>query len=91
MLHPLDNGIKHTMVYHLTEEGRSRDKRLKKKKKSKSVEKKHKERVKKMGKIKPALKRQFKAGRLYAVIFSRPGQSERVDGYVLKGDELAFF
>ena len=61
------------------------------KKKSKSVEKKHEERVKKMGKVEPALERQFEAGRLYAVISSRPGQSGRVDGYVLEGDELAFY
>jgi small subunit ribosomal protein S8e len=60
-------------------------------KKSKSVEKKHDERVKKMGKVEPALERQFEAGRLYAVISSRPGQSGRVDGYVLEGDELAFY
>jgi small subunit ribosomal protein S8e len=60
-------------------------------KKSKSVEKKHEERVKKMGKVEPALERQFEAGRLYAVVSSRPGQSGRVDGYVLEGDELAFY
>ena len=60
-------------------------------KKSKSVEKKHEERTKKMGKVEPALERQFEAGRLYAVVASRPGQSGRVDGYVLEGDELAFY
>lgn len=60
-------------------------------KKSKSVEKKHEERVKKMGKVEPALERQFEAGRLYAVVSSRPGQSGRVDGYVLEGEELAFY
>ena len=59
--------------------------------KSKSVEKKHEERVKKMGKIEPALERQFEAGRLYAVVSSRPGQCGRVDGYVLEGEELAFY
>jgi len=61
------------------------------KKKSKSVEKKQEERVKKQGKVETALERQFEAGRLYAVISSRPGQSGRVDGYVLEGEELAFY
>jgi len=61
------------------------------KKASSSVEKKREERVKKSGKIETALERQFEAGRLYAVISSRPGQSGRVDGYVLEGDELAFY
>ena len=60
-------------------------------KKSKSVEKKREERVKKAGKVEAPLERQFEAGRLYAVISSRPGQSGRVDGYVLEGDELAFY
>ncbi|ERF69812.1 hypothetical protein EPUS_08013 [Endocarpon pusillum Z07020] len=60
-------------------------------KKSKSVEKKHEERVKKMGKVEQALEKQFEAGRLYAVVSSRPGQSGRVDGYVLEGEELAFY
>jgi len=61
------------------------------KKKSKSIEKKQEERLKKMGKVEAALERQFEAGRLYAVISSRPGQSGRVDGYVLEGEELAFY
>lgn len=58
---------------------------------SKSVQAKREERLKKSGKIESALERQFEAGRLYAVISSRPGQSGRVDGYVLEGDELAFY
>lgn len=58
---------------------------------SKSVQSKREERLKKVGKIDPALERQFEAGRLFAVISSRPGQSGRVDGYVLEGDELAFY
>lgn len=62
-----------------------------KKTSSSSVVRKHEERVKKMGKVEPGLERQFEAGRLYAVISSRPGQSGRVDGYVLEGDELAFY
>ncbi|KAK5053263.1 ribosomal protein S8A [Exophiala bonariae] len=61
------------------------------KKVSKSVTSKREERVKKSGKIESALERQFEAGRLFAVISSRPGQSGRVDGYVLEGDELAFY
>jgi small subunit ribosomal protein S8e len=60
-------------------------------KKSKSVEAKQSERYKKQGKVEPAIERQFEAGRLYAVIASRPGQSGRCDGYILEGDELAFY
>nr|OQO24601.1 40S ribosomal protein S8-B [Rachicladosporium sp. CCFEE 5018] len=63
----------------------------KEEKKSKSIEKKQAERVKAGGKVEPALERQFEAGRLYAVVASRPGQSGRVDGYVLEGEELAFY
>jgi small subunit ribosomal protein S8e len=58
---------------------------------SKSVQAKREERLKASGKIEPALERQFEAGRLYAVVSSRPGQSGRVDGYILEGDELAFY
>jgi hypothetical protein len=39
-------------------------------------------------KIDPLLESQFQAGRLYASISSRPGQSGRADGYVLEGKEL---
>ena len=39
-------------------------------------------------KVDPLLESQFAAGRLYAVISSRPGQSGRADGYVLEGREL---
>ncbi|KAK3675005.1 ribosomal protein S8A [Recurvomyces mirabilis] len=60
-------------------------------KKSKGVEQKQAERMKRVGKVETALERQFEAGRLYAVVASRPGQSGRVDGYVLEGDELAFY
>jgi small subunit ribosomal protein S8e len=60
-------------------------------KKSKSVEAKQQERFQKIGKVEPALERQFEASRLYAVVASRPGQSGRCDGYVLEGDELAFY
>ena len=34
---------------------------------------------------------QFSSGRLYACISSRPGQSGRVDGYILEGKELEFY
>ena len=34
---------------------------------------------------------QFRTGRLYACISSRPGQSGRADGYVLEGEELRFY
>jgi len=37
------------------------------------------------------LKDQFNAGRLFAVIASRPGQSGRCDGYILEGKELEFY
>jgi len=46
---------------------------------------------KKEAKIDPLLESQFAAGRLYAVISSRPGQSGRADGYVLEGKELEFY
>ena len=60
-------------------------------KKSKSVEKKQAVRMAAGGKVEAALERQFEAGRLCAVVASRPGQSGRVDGYVLEGEELAFY
>ncbi len=60
-------------------------------KKSKSVEKKQAARMAAGGKVEAALERQFEAGRLYAIVASRPGQSGRVDGYVLEGEELAFY
>ena len=43
---------------------------------------------KKDAKIDPLLEGQFGAGRLYAAISSRPGQSGRSDGYILEGKEL---
>ncbi|ANB14096.1 ribosomal 40S subunit protein S8B [Sugiyamaella lignohabitans] len=42
-------------------------------------------------KIAHSLETQFGAGRLYAAVSSRPGQSGRVDGYILEGEELAFY
>jgi small subunit ribosomal protein S8e len=60
-------------------------------KKSKSVEKKQAARFAAKGKVESSLERQFEAGRLYAIISSRPGQSGRCDGYILEGEELAFY
>ena len=34
---------------------------------------------------------QFGAGRILACVSSRPGQSGRVDGYILEGKELEFY
>jgi len=34
---------------------------------------------------------QFDKGRLYAKIASRPGQVGSADGYILEGEELAFY
>merc|ERR1711977_148259 len=42
-------------------------------------------------KLDPLVEQQFAAGRLYAVIASRPGQSGRADGYILEGSELEFY
>jgi len=41
--------------------------------------------------IDQALVDQFKTGRVYAKITSRPGQCGRCDGYILEGEELAFY
>jgi small subunit ribosomal protein S8e len=60
-------------------------------KKSNSVVKKQAARFADHGKVEPSIEKQFESGRLYAVIASRPGQSGRVDGYILEGDELAFY
>jgi len=60
------------------------------KKKSKHVLRKLAAR-KKTSKLDQALIDQFGTGRLYASVSSRPGQSGRCDGYVLEGQELAFY
>lgn len=60
-------------------------------KKSNSVTKKKAQRLAISGKVEMPLERQFESGRLYAVISSRPGQSGRCDGYILEGEELAFY
>jgi len=58
----------------------------------KSEKVKHKQSSRRQGrKVDPALDEQFAAGRLYAAIASRPGQSGRCDGYILEGEELAFY
>lgn len=59
-------------------------------KQSSSVIKKQEQR-RKNGKIDPLVEQQFNAGRLYAIISSRPGQSGRADGYILEGQELEFY
>ncbi|UVC54759.1 40S ribosomal protein S8 [Theileria orientalis] len=46
----------------------------------------------KVAKLVPkALLDQFSSGRLLACVSSRPGQCGRCDGYVLEGEELAFY
>ncbi|KAK0532416.1 ribosomal protein S8A [Tilletia horrida] len=45
----------------------------------------------KTSKLDPLVEQQFGAGRLYAVISSRPGQSGRADGYILEGAELEHY
>lgn len=59
-------------------------------KKSRKVERKLASRAA-ASKIESAVEHQFSAGRLYACISSRPGQSGRCDGYILEGEELAFY
>jgi len=41
--------------------------------------------------LESAIEDQFASGRLLACIASRPGQSGRADGYILEGEELAFY
>ncbi|KGO38815.1 protein of unknown function DUF2470 [Penicillium expansum] len=60
-------------------------------KKSASVAKKQAARFADSGKTESAIERQFESGRLFAVVASRPGQSGRCDGYILEGEELAFY
>lgn len=58
---------------------------------SKSVEKKQAARFAAAGKVDNAIEKQFEAGRVFAIVSSRPGQSGRCDGYILEGEELAFY
>merc|ERR1740117_1114888 len=59
-------------------------------KKSRHVIAKQKGRAR-VQKLDPLIEEQFQSGRLLACIASRPGQSGRCDGYILEGDELAFY
>ena len=43
------------------------------------------------GVVAPELIAQFDQGRILACITSRPGQCGRADGYILEGEELAFY
>ena len=42
-------------------------------------------------KLEEKMLEQFKSGRLYACVASRPGQCGRADGYILEGKELEFY
>ena len=59
-------------------------------KKSRHVIAKQKNRASRQ-KLDQAIEDQFQSGRLLACIASRPGQSGRADGYILEGEELAFY
>lgn len=75
----------------VTKKGRKEaDQQVENVKRSNSVSAKQDER-KKSGKVDPLLESQFAAGRLYALITSRPGQSGRCDGSILEGKELEFY
>jgi len=41
--------------------------------------------------LEAAISEQFDKGRLYAKITTSPGQTGTADGYVLEGEELAFY
>jgi len=41
--------------------------------------------------LEPAIAEQFEKGRLYAKISTSPGQTGTADGYILEGEELAFY
>eukprot|EP00753_Platysulcus_tardus_P018594 PLAT6947.1.p2 GENE.PLAT6947.1~~PLAT6947.1.p2 ORF type:complete len:203 (+),score=80.17 PLAT6947.1:69-677(+) len=58
--------------------------------KSKSVQKKYGAR-REARVLDPALRDQMVAGRFLAAVSSRPGQTGRVDGYILEGKELEFY
>jgi small subunit ribosomal protein S8e len=60
-------------------------------KKSKKVTRKLERRRAAHAELDQHVKDQFNAGRLYAIITSRPGQSGRADGYILEGKELEFY
>jgi len=76
----------------LSKEAEAKEKAAKEaKKQSSHVLRKIAKRRNKHGALDTNLADQFNTGRLYACISSRPGQSGRCDGYVLEGDELAFY
>ena len=41
--------------------------------------------------VDPKVVEQFQTGKVLAAVSSRPGQSGRVDGYILEGAELEFY
>ena len=55
------------------------------------TKRKYKTRQTKRSELDPRIDEQFATGRLLACISSRPGQSGRVDGYILEGRELEFY
>jgi len=57
---------------------------------SKAVQAKREKRAKNAS-IDDKLATQFRSGRLFACVTSRPGQCGRCDGYVLEGPELDFY
>eukprot|EP00927_Polykrikos_kofoidii_P079315 TRINITY_DN760_c0_g2_i1.p1 TRINITY_DN760_c0_g2~~TRINITY_DN760_c0_g2_i1.p1 ORF type:complete len:208 (+),score=32.01 TRINITY_DN760_c0_g2_i1:74-697(+) len=69
---------------------KKQDESVKDEKASRHVIAKQKHRLSRQ-KLDPTLEDQFQGGRLLACISSRPGQSGRADGYVLEGEELAFY
>lgn len=56
-----------------------------------STKRKYQYRQQRRPELDPRIDEQFATGRLYACISSRPGQSGRVDGYILEGRELEFY
>ena len=48
-------------------------------------------RAKNQTELDPVVDDGIAAGRLLAVVSSRPGQSWRCDGYILEGEELTFY
>jgi len=58
---------------------------------SKRVQGKREKRKAMAPELQDNLRNQFRTGRLYACLTSRPGQCGRADGYVLEGAELDFY
>ena len=78
--------------YYDTALGKEEKKKVNEKeiKKSRSVKSKLSQRRKNQI-ILPEVADQFRTGRLYARVSSRPGQCGRCDGYILEGEELEFY